>query len=153
MGDLQRCFSIIGKHAKDYLQGVDCPECERMQKMYAIFQANLSHLQFGDTFRITAALINNKQSVLPAELHDFKRYQPLLAACDEYSLRLPDTPEGINKNMNVNNSDCNGNAKPKKNARQMKNKPEKMQNGEKEKRAFSNFWGIVLIQPKSLFQQ
>ena len=79
------------------LQRVDCNECERMRKIYDIFVANLDHLQFGDTFKIRAALINNKQSVLPAEIHNFENYQPLLAACDASRLRLLDTPEGINK--------------------------------------------------------
>ena len=82
---------------ENYLQGVDCNECERIQNMYNIFASNLSRLQFGDTFRINAALINNKERVLPAEIHNFESYQPLLVACDGYSLRLPDTPEGINK--------------------------------------------------------
>ncbi len=81
----------------NYLERVDCDECERMQKMYDVFAENLYHLQFGDTFRIEAALINNDQSVLPAEIHSFENYQPLLAACTNRRLRLNDTPEGINK--------------------------------------------------------
>ena len=76
---------------------IECPECERMRKRYDIFYENLHYLQFGDTFRIKAALINNDQSVLPAEIHNFESYHPLLVACTEYPLRLPDTPEGINK--------------------------------------------------------
>ena len=79
------------------LQRVDCNECERMRKIYDIFSENLYPLRFGDTFKIQAALINNDQSVLPAEIHSFENYQPLLAACTEYPLRLDDTPEGINK--------------------------------------------------------
>ena len=75
----------------------ECPECERMRKRYDIFSGNLYHLQFGDTFRIKAALINNNKSLLPAEIHNFESYQPLLVACTEYRVRLPDTPEGINK--------------------------------------------------------
>ena len=77
--------------------GEICDECERMQKIYDIFYANLHHLQFGDTFSIQAALINNDQSVLPAEIHSFKNFQPLLAACTGRRLRLDDTPEGNNK--------------------------------------------------------
>ena len=84
-------------HNSHTCERVDCPECERMREIYNIFAANLSRLQFGDTVRITAALINNKQSVLPAEIHSFENYQPLLAACTEYWLRLDDTPAGINK--------------------------------------------------------
>ena len=76
--------------------GEICDEREEMQKMYDAFQSNLYHLQFGDTFRIRAALINNDQSVLPAEIHSFENYQPLLAACTYHRLRLDDTPEGIN---------------------------------------------------------
>ena len=76
---------------------IECPECERMRKRYDIFAANLYYLQFGDTFRIKAALTNNDQSVLPAEIHSFENYQPLWVACTEYWLRLDDTPEGINK--------------------------------------------------------
>ena len=84
-------------HNRQTCQRLDCPECQRMEKMYNIFQANLSHLQFGDTFRIMAALINNKQRLLPAEIHNFQRYQPLWVACTTDAIRLPDTPEGIKK--------------------------------------------------------
>ena len=74
-----------------------CPECKDIRDRHYKFEANLEKLQFGDTFRINAALINNGRSVLPAEIHSFENYQPLLAACTEYWLRLDDTPEGINK--------------------------------------------------------
>ena len=84
-------------HNRHTCETIECPECERMQKRYDIFSGNLYHLQFGDTFRIKAALINNDKSLLPAEIHNFESYQPLLVACTEYQLRLPDTPEGINK--------------------------------------------------------
>ena len=80
---------------------IECPECERMRKRYDIFHANLHHLQLGDTFSTQAALINNKQSVLPAEIHSFENYQPLLAACTEYWLRLPDTDEGVAKKQEI----------------------------------------------------
>ena len=89
--------STMFLHNRQTCQRLDCPECQRMEKMYNIFQANLSHLQFGDTFRIMAALINNKQSLLPAEIHNFQRYQPLWVACTTDAIRLPDTPEGIKK--------------------------------------------------------
>ena len=74
-----------------------CNECDRVDRKYDIFLENLNQLQFGDTFRIKAALINEEHSELPAEIHNFENYQPLLAACTEYCLRLDDTPEGINK--------------------------------------------------------
>ena len=80
-----------------HLENKECSECERMRETYNKFEANLLQLQFGDTFRINAALINNDRSVLPAEIHSFENYQPLLAACTEYWLRLDDTPEGNNK--------------------------------------------------------
>ena len=79
------------------LQRVDCNECESIRKIYDIFVENLYHLQFGDTFKIRAALISNNQSVFPPEIHNFENYQPLLVACAESRLRLPDTPESINK--------------------------------------------------------
>ena len=75
----------------------NCNDCERMRKIYDVFVSNLYALHFGDTFKIRAALINNDQSVLPAEIHSFENYQPLLAACTDRRLRLDDTPEGINK--------------------------------------------------------
>ena len=74
-----------------------CAECKDIRDRHHKFEANLEKLQFGDTFSIKAALMNNRQSVLPAEIHSFENYQPLLAACTEYWLRLDDTPEGINK--------------------------------------------------------
>ena len=78
-------------------QNEQCPECKKWIGIYDQFASNISHLQLGDTFRIMAALINNDQSVLPREIIDFKSYPPLLVACEEYRLRLADTPEGINK--------------------------------------------------------
>ena len=84
-----------------YLQNKECRECERMRKIYDIFSENLYPLRFGDTFKIQAALINNDQSVLPAEIHSFENYQPLLAACTEYWLRLDDTDEGVAKKQEI----------------------------------------------------
>ena len=65
--------------------------------MYYKTELNLQHLQIGDTFRIMAALFKDGGSTLPGEIKDFKNYQPLIIAFDEHSLRLADTPEGINK--------------------------------------------------------
>ena len=81
----------------NYLNQVDCNNCTEMRVRYDIFKKELFRLQFGDTFKIKAALINNDQSVLPAEIHSFENYQPLLAACTTDAIRLPDTPEGIQK--------------------------------------------------------
>ena len=78
-------------------QKIECPECKRMRKIYDVFYTNLYNLQFGDTFKIKAALINNDQSVLPAEIHNFESYQPLLVASTTDSIRLLDTPEGVKK--------------------------------------------------------
>ena len=78
----------------------NCSECEEVRKRYFRFETDLSSLQLGDTFKISAALINNDYSELPQEIGDFKAYGPLLVACPDYynqgSLRLPDTIEGIN---------------------------------------------------------
>ena len=74
-----------------------CPNCEDIKDRHYKFDANLDRLQVGDTFRIKAALINDKVSELQVRIQSFKDYEPLTAACTEYSLRLPDTPEGINK--------------------------------------------------------
>ena len=82
-------------------QDEQCPECKDIIDRYNQFEANLYNLQIGDTFRIKAALINNKQSVLPREIQSFKNYEPLTAACEEYWLRLLDTPEGINKKQEL----------------------------------------------------
>ena len=62
-----------------------------------ISETNLKHLQIGDTFIIMAALFKDGRSTLPGEINDFKNYQPLIVACEENRIRLPDTPEGINK--------------------------------------------------------
>ena len=88
--DIHSCPSRFSKDES-------CAECEKMRKIYDEFELNLSHLQFGDTFKVRAALINNDQSVFPAEIHSFKNYQPLLAACQARRLRREDTPEGTNK--------------------------------------------------------
>ena len=58
MGDLQQCFSIIDIHAPYVRKNKECREYERICKIYDIFYANLHRLQFGDTFSIQAALIN-----------------------------------------------------------------------------------------------
>ena len=78
-------------------QDEHCRDCENIKAIHNKFEARLYHLKEGDTFSIKAALMNNDKSVLPAEIHDFKRYQPLLVACSKKPLRLDDTPEGIDK--------------------------------------------------------
>lgn len=81
------------KHSKNE----QCDECDNVKDQYYQTRDNLKRLQVGDTFRIKAALFKDGRSTLPPEVIDFKNYQPLMVACNEYSLRLPDTPVGINK--------------------------------------------------------
>jgi len=124
-----------------YLENKECRECERIRETYNKFEANLHRLQFGDTFSIQAALINNKQSVLPAEIHDFKDTNPCGLHVMNTLLDLQIHQKASRKNMNVKNSDCNVNEKPKKNARKMKNYARKKlikQNGEKNGKNWSN---------------
>ena len=90
-------FHDIHSCPSRFSQDESCTECEKMREIYDIFTTNLYHLQFGDTFKIRAVLINNDQSVLPAEIHSFENYQPLLVACQARRLRRGDTPEGTNK--------------------------------------------------------
>ena len=75
----------------------ECPECKNIIAIYDKFTSDLYYLQFGDTFKIKAALINNDRSELPIRIQSFKDYERIEAACTEYRLRLEDTPEGIKK--------------------------------------------------------
>ena len=79
----------------------ECDKCKKVRGMYDQTELNLHHLQIGDTFRIMAALFKDSRSTLPPEVIDFKNYQPLMVAFDEHSLRLADTPEGINKKYEI----------------------------------------------------
>ena len=80
-----------------YNKQEQCDDCDNITGIDKIFETNLKYLQVGDTFRIRAALFKDGGSTLPGEIKDFKNFQPLLVACEEYRIRLPDTPEGINK--------------------------------------------------------
>ena len=77
-----------------------CPECEAIKDKYYKFEANFDRLQVGDTFRIEAALVNNKQSELQVKIH-FRDYERIIVACVDYQLRLNDTPEGIKKKVEI----------------------------------------------------
>ena len=77
-----------------------CPECEDIKDKHLKFEANLERLQVGDTFSIKAALVHNKQSELPVKIH-FKAYERIIVACTESWLRLDDTPEGIQKKVEI----------------------------------------------------
>ena len=80
-----------------YSKQEQCDACDNIIGMDKIFETNLKHLQIGDTFKIMAALLKDDRSTLPGEIKDFKNFQPLIVACEENRIRLPDTPEGINK--------------------------------------------------------
>ena len=90
-------FHDIHSCPSRYSQDESCAECDKMREIHDKFEANIYFLQVGDTFKIRAALINNDQSELPAEIHNFEKRQPLTVACTEQRLRLDDTSEGINK--------------------------------------------------------
>ena len=80
-----------------YSKQEQCDDCDNIIGMDKIFETNLKHLQIGDTFKIMAALLKDDRSTLPGEIKDFKNFQPLIVACEENRIRLPDTPAGINK--------------------------------------------------------
>ena len=80
-----------------YSKQEQCDDCDNIMGIDKISETNLKHLQIGDTFIIMAALFKDGRSTLPGEINDFKNYQPLIVACEENRIRLPDTPEGINK--------------------------------------------------------
>lgn len=84
-----------------FTENKDCPDCKKVEDMYKTLESNLYGLQVGDTFRIKAALINNGWSELLLNIQSFKDYEPLVVACDEHALRLPDTEEGINKKKGI----------------------------------------------------
>ena len=119
------------KTCPNNLQNKECNECERRGRIYGKFEANLEYLQLGDTFRIKAVLINNDQSTLPGEIHDFERYQPLLVACTEDRLILPDTPEGVAKKQELVDQRLKSeqDAKEKREADEKKAKWDNMLNG------------------------
>ena len=79
----------------------ECSECKKIMAIYDKFVANLYYLQVGDTFKIKAALIHNKKSELPVRVQSFKDYERIEVACTEYRVRLPDTPEGIQKKVEL----------------------------------------------------
>ena len=124
-----------------YLQNKECPECEKMWEIYDIFAANLYHLQFGDTFKIRAALINNNQSALPAEIHNFERYQPLWAACTADQLRLDDTPEGINKKYERDQQRLQREREAEEKRKEDEEQAQKDAKWEKRKEKFQQFFG------------
>lgn len=101
-------------------QKEQCHECKDTEDRYFKFEAELEKLQIGDTFKISAALINGKLSELPMRIHSFKDYEPLTAACTEYGLRLPDTEEGIKKKQELVDQSLKAKRDAKKNRREEK---------------------------------
>ena len=128
-------------HDRHTCERMECPECERMQKRYDIFVSNLYDLQFGDTFRIKAALINNKQSVLPAEIHNFENYQPLWVACTEYQLRLPDTRKGINKKYELEQQRLQHEREAEEKRKEDEEQTQKDARSSKRKESIQHFFG------------
>ena len=118
-----------------------CPECKDITDRHYKFEANLERLQVGDTFRITAALMNNNRSVLPAEIHNFENYQPLVAACTEYWLRLDDTPEGINKKYEREQQRMQREREAEKKRTEDEEQAQKDARGRKRKERFQQFFG------------
>ena len=80
-----------------YSKQEQCDDCDNIMRIDRIFETNLKYLQIGDTFSIMAALFKDRRSTLPGEIKDFKNFEPLIVACEENRIRLPDTPAGINK--------------------------------------------------------
>ena len=115
----------------------NCPECEKIKDKHYKFETNLDHLQVGDTFKIKAALINNKQSELPVSIPSFKDYERIIVACSEYWLRLDDTPEGINKKYELEQQRLQQESDKKANQEQA----EKDTKRRKRKEIVKQFWG------------
>lgn len=101
-------------------QSEQCHECKDIEDRYFKFAAELDKLQIGDTFKISAALINGKLSELPMRIQSFKDYEPLTAACTEYGLRLPDTEAGIKKKQELVDQSLKAKRDAKKNRKEEK---------------------------------
>ena len=84
-----------------YIKDEQCRQCDDIKDEYHKFEGNLRQLQIGDTFKIEAAFIYHGHSKLPVRIQSFKDYEPLTVACMEDQLRLPDTPEGITKKLEL----------------------------------------------------
>ena len=100
-----------------------------------------------------AALFKDSRSTLPPEVIDFKNYQPLMVAFDEHSLRLADTPEGINKKYEIEQqrlqSEREEEEKSKENEEQAQKDAETRKRNE---RIQQFFWENARISTKSLLQ-
>ena len=105
--------------------------------IYFKFEAELRELQIGDTFKISAALINGDLSELPMRIHSFKDYEPLTAACTEYGLRLPDTEEGIKKKQEL----VDQNLKAKRDAKKNREEEQIAAKWQKRKDSIKQYFG------------
>ena len=122
-------------------QNEECDKCEKVKGMYNKTELNLQHLQIGDTFRIKAALFKDGGSTLPGEIKDFKNYQPLIIAFDEHSLRLPDTPEGINKKYEIEQQRLQSEREEEEKSKENEEQAQKDAKWEKRKEKFQQFFG------------
>ena len=73
-------FSPQFFHNMHSCQTANCSKCEEVRGAYFRYELDISNLQLGDTFKISAALINNNCSELPREIRTFKAYGTLLVA-------------------------------------------------------------------------
>ena len=125
------------KHSKNE----QCDECDNVKDKYYQTENNLKYLQVGDTFRIMAALFKDRRSTLPPEVIDFKNYQPLVVACDEYSLRLPDTPAGINKKYELEQQRLQREREAEEKRKEDEEQAQKDAKWKKRKEKFQQFFG------------
>ena len=125
------------KHSKNE----QCDECDNVKDKYYQTVNNLKPLQVGDTFRIMAALFKDRRSTLPPEVIDFKNYQPLMVACDKSPLRLPDTPEGINKKYALEQQRLQREREEEEKSKENEEQAQKDAKWEKRKEKFQQFFG------------
>ena len=125
------------KHSKNE----QCDECDNVKDKYYETENNLKPLQVGDTFRIMAALFKDSRSTLPPEVIDFKNYQPLMVACDKSPLRLPDTPEGINKKYALEQQRLQREREEEEKSKENEEQAQKDAKWEKRKEKFQQFFG------------
>lgn len=124
-----------------YNKREQCDDCDNIRRIDTIFETNLKYLQVGDTFKIMAALMNNDESVLPAEIHSFENYQPLLAAGTDRRLRLPDTPEGINHKSKLEQQRLQGEREAEEKRKEEEEQARKDARLRERKEKFQQFFG------------
>ena len=122
-------------------QNEECHECDKYIEKYEIFETNLYQLQVGDTFRIRAALINNRQSELPVRIQSFKDYEPLTVACIENELRRTDSTEGIKKKYELEQQRLQLERETEEKRKEDEEQAQKDAKREKIKEKFQQFFG------------